>query len=137
MVQLVSGKTIVCQGGITAFTCSANTNPAVHTYQLYVNGTMVNEVSSTGVWNRIMTTGGVFVYKCKVNNTIGTAISENVTITVKGNYIFFSTESRRCPGPSFSALKQPFECKRDKLQKNQIKHKQKLSVVCVGHNRLK
>ena len=91
MAQLVPSKATVCQGEIITFTCSANGNPAVHTYQLYVNGIMVNEVSSAGVWNIIMTTGGVFVYKCKVNNTIGTAISENVTITVNGNYIFFST----------------------------------------------
>ena len=89
MVQLVPSETTVCQGEIITFICSANSNPAVHTYRLYVNGTMVNEVSSTEVWNRTMTTGGVFVYKCEVNNTIGTAMSENITITVYGNYIFF------------------------------------------------
>ncbi|XP_044180698.1 hemicentin-1-like isoform X2 [Acropora millepora] len=82
MVQLVPSKTTVCQGEIITFNCSANSNPAVHTYQWYVNETMVNEVIRTGVWNRTMTTGGVFVYKCNVNNTIGTAMSENVTITV-------------------------------------------------------
>ena len=90
MVQLVPSKTTVCQGEITAFTCSANSNPAVYTYQLYVNGSVVNEVSSTGVWNRTMTTGGLFVYKCKVNNTIGTAMSENVTITVNGKHFVFN-----------------------------------------------
>ncbi|XP_074634436.1 neural cell adhesion molecule 2-like [Acropora palmata] len=82
MVQLVPSKTTVCQGEIITFNCSANSNPAVHTYQLYVDGIMVNEVSSTGVWNRTMTTGGVFVYRCKVNNSIGAVVSENVTITV-------------------------------------------------------
>ena len=32
-----------------------------------------------------MTTGGVFVYKCMVNNTIGTAMSMDVFVTVNGN----------------------------------------------------
>ena len=89
MVQLVPSKTTVCQGEIITFNCSANSNFAVHTYRLYVNGSMVNEVSSTGVWNRTITTGGVSVYKCKVNNTIGTAMSENVSITVNGNNAVF------------------------------------------------
>ncbi|XP_044180198.1 fibroblast growth factor receptor 3-like [Acropora millepora] len=82
MVKIVSSKITVCQGEIITFNCSANSNPAVYTYQWYVNETMVNEVVSTGVWNRTMITGGVFVYKCNVNNTIGTAMSESVTITV-------------------------------------------------------
>ena len=86
MVQLVPSKTTDCQGEIIAFICSANSNPAVHTYQLYVNGTMVNETSSSGVWNKAMIIGGVFVYKCNVNNTIGTAMSENVIITVNGKH---------------------------------------------------
>ena len=89
MVKLVPSKTTVCQGEIITFHCSANSNPAVYTYQWYVNETMVNEVISTGVWNKTMTTGGVFVYKCNVNNTIGTAMSESVTITVNGNKAVF------------------------------------------------
>ena len=91
MVQLVPSETTVCQGEITTFNCSANSNPAVRWYWLYVNGRMlVNEVSSTGVWNIPMTTRGVFMYKCKVNNTIGTAMSENVTITVNGKHFVFT-----------------------------------------------
>ena len=90
MVKLVPSKTTACQGKIVTFTCSANSDRAVHTYQLYVNGIMVNETSTTGVWNKTMITGGVFVYKCKVNNTIGTAMSENVTITVKGKHFVFN-----------------------------------------------
>ena len=122
MVKLVPSKTTVCQGEIITFICSANSNPAVHSYRLYVNGTMVNEVSSTGVWNRTMTTGGVFVYKCKVTNTIGTAMSETVTITVNGNNaVFFSNFEQKMSLPKcFAALNQPFECKRDKLQNNQV-----------------
>ena len=93
MVQLVIRERTVCQGDIITFNCTANSNPAVHTYQLYVNETMVNETmvnetSSTGVWNRRVTTGGVFVYKCMVNNTIGTAMSMDVSVTVNGNDMF-------------------------------------------------
>ena len=89
MVKLVPSKTTACQGEIITFNCSANSNPAVHTYQWYVNETMMNERSSSGVWNKTMITGGVFVYKCKVNNTIGPALSENVIITVNGNNAVF------------------------------------------------
>ncbi|XP_015771107.1 PREDICTED: hemicentin-2-like isoform X8 [Acropora digitifera] len=81
MVQLVTRERTVCQGDIITFNCTANSNPAVHTYRLYMNGTMVSE-SSTGVWNRTVTTGGVLVYKCMVNNTIGTAMSVDVFVTV-------------------------------------------------------
>ena len=102
MVKLVSSKITVCQGEIITFNCSANSNPAVYTYQWYVNETMVNEVVSTGVWNRTMTTGGVFVYKCNVNNTIGTAMSESVTITVNGNKaVFFFNFEQKMSWPKF------------------------------------
>ena len=84
MVQLVTSERTVCQGDIITFNCTANSNPAIHTYQLYMNGTMVNE-SSTGVWNRRVTAEGVVVYKCMVNNTIGTAMSMDVSVTVNGN----------------------------------------------------
>ena len=89
MVQFVASKTAVCQGEKITFTCSANSNPAVHTYQLYVNGALVNETSSTGVWNRTMKTGGVFVYKCIVNNTVGTALSMDLSVTVKGCQFYY------------------------------------------------
>ncbi|XP_068734047.1 hemicentin-1-like [Montipora capricornis] len=82
IIQLVPSETTACLGDSITFNCSANSNPAVHTYRLYVNGIMVNETSTTGVWNRIMTTRGEFVYNCMVNNSVGTAMSTNVTITV-------------------------------------------------------
>ena len=84
MVQLVVSKTAVCQGKSILLNCSASSNPTVRSYQLYENGTMMNEVDSEGVWFLTMATGGVFVYKCKVNNSIGTAMSESVSITVNG-----------------------------------------------------
>ena len=84
MVQLMASKKTVSQGESIFLNCSANSKPAVHSYQLYKNGTMVNEVHSGGVWFLTMAAGGVFVYKCKVTNSVGTAMSENVSITVNG-----------------------------------------------------
>ena len=88
-MQLLTGETTVCSGTNIVFNCSADGNPSVFTYQLYENEVLVNDSSSSGVWNRPMSTGGVFNYRCMVNNTIGTATSTNVTITVNGKiYIF-------------------------------------------------
>ena len=87
-MQLKS-ETTVCNGTNIAFNCSADSNPQVHTYQLFVNNAQVHADSSSGLWNRTMSTGGQFVYKCVVNNTIGTATSGNVTITVNGKQYFF------------------------------------------------
>ena len=81
----MASKTTVCKGESIFLNCSANSKPAVHSYQLYENGNMVSEgYIGGGVWLRTMATGGVFVYKCKVTNSIGTAMSENVSITVNG-----------------------------------------------------
>ena len=91
MVQLLTSETTVCNGTNIVFNCSADGNPSVFTYQLYENEVRVNEGNSSGVWNRTMSTGGVFNYRCMVNNTIGTATSENVTITVNGKIYIFLT----------------------------------------------
>ena len=70
---------------MTNFTCSADGNPAVHTYQLFENDTLVNDGrNSLGIWNRTISTGGVFIYECEANNTAGTGRSESVTVTVNG-----------------------------------------------------
>ncbi|XP_068685516.1 uncharacterized protein [Montipora foliosa] len=82
MVVLDPSATTVCPGDIIVFSCSAYSNPEVHTYELHVNGTMVNESSKMGIWNITMASGGVFVYKCMVNNSMGTAMSMDVPVTV-------------------------------------------------------
>ena len=84
MVQLLTSETTVCRGTTITFNCSADGNPSVFTYQLYENDVPVNNGSSSGVWNRPMSTGGVFNYKCVVNNTVGNATSASVAITVNG-----------------------------------------------------
>ena len=84
MVQLFASEETVNYGASITFNCSAYSNPMVHAYHLYENGNMVEEISSTGVWTRTMFTGGEFVFKCMVNNTVGTAMSANVSVTVNG-----------------------------------------------------
>ena len=83
-VQLAvnSDSANICRGEIVNFTCSAVGDPAVHTYHLFVNDTLVNTSSSSVVWSRTLSTGGVFIYKCIANNTVGTA---NATRTINVN----------------------------------------------------
>ncbi|XP_020614881.1 uncharacterized protein LOC110053033 [Orbicella faveolata] len=38
------------------------------------------------MWNRTMSTGGVFIYKCVASNTAGTGQSESVTVTVAESF---------------------------------------------------
>ena len=67
------------------FTCSADGNPAVDTYRLFENNSLVTDgTNSHGMWNRTMSAGGVFIYKCVANNTVGSGQSESVTVTVNG-----------------------------------------------------
>ena len=80
----VSNST-VCQGSVVTFNCSADANPPVDTYHLLENGVYVrNGSNSLEMWSRNMSTGGVFNYKCIANNSVGTAYSMSVTVTVNG-----------------------------------------------------
>ena len=83
ILQFEGDETNVCQNDVVTFTCSADGNPVVHTYQLYENDTLVGS-NSSGVWSRAMSAGGQFIYKCVANNTLGTASSMSVSITVNG-----------------------------------------------------
>ena len=83
-VQLDANKAKVCRDGVVTFNCSAaDGDPVVHFYQLYENSNLVSS-SNAGVWNRTMSSVGVFNYTCMANNTVGTAESMNVSITVNG-----------------------------------------------------
>ena len=83
--QFTASEIKVCQDEVINFTCSADGNPAVDTYQLFENNTVVTDgTNSHGMWNRTMPDGGVFIYKCVANNTAGTGQSEIVTVTVNG-----------------------------------------------------
>ena len=71
------------QGDTITFNCSAVAKPGVTTYQLFKNDTAMT-VSLSGIWSETLTNGGMFVYKCVANNTLGTASSTNVIVTVNG-----------------------------------------------------
>ena len=94
-VQLLTSEEPFCSGTNIIFNCTADSNPPVHTYQLFESEVLLNDNSNSGVWNRTMLTGGEFVYKCVVNNTIGTASSANVTITVNGKQHFFVVKTKK------------------------------------------
>ena len=101
-VQLQVSEDTVCKGVNVIFNCSAaDANPVEFTYHLYENNGLVSKSNSTGIWNRTMTTGGVFGYSCKVTNIVGTAMSLNVSVTVSGKHVAFLTKRKElqneCP----------------------------------------
>ena len=75
----------VCKGDVVEVKCKAEAaNPAVHTYTLYKNGVMLENMSSTGVARRALDTEGQVTYKCEATNSVGTRASTNKTVFVKG-----------------------------------------------------
>ena len=71
-----------CEGETISINCSAVAVPPVTSYQLLENGSVVSDTS--GMWNRTFSSGGVFIYKCVANNSLGSTESESVTVTVIG-----------------------------------------------------
>ena len=49
---------------IFSFSCSANANPEVTSYQLFENKTAILNTSAPGMWSGALKSEGVFVYKC-------------------------------------------------------------------------
>ena len=87
-VRLRSNATnsTICAEYIVNFTCSADANPAVDSYTLFKNDSVVN-TSSLGVWSITMNTAGQFVYRCEANNSVGSGKSSDVTLNVKGEVV--------------------------------------------------
>ena len=101
-VQLQVSEDTVCKGANVILNCAAaDANPMELSYHLYGNNVIVRNSSNTGIWNRTMTTEGVFNYSCKVDNTVGTAMSLNVSVTVSGKHGAFLTNRKelenKCP----------------------------------------
>ena len=71
-----------CEGENISINCSADAVPSVTSYQLLENGSVVSDTS--GMLNRTLSSGGVFIYKCVANNSLGSTESGNVTVTVNG-----------------------------------------------------
>ena len=78
-----------CKGDVVNFTCSADANPAVTSYQLFESDNITLETNAVGMWNKIFTSGGVYFYKCEAKNTLGSMYSTSVTLTVNGNFFEF------------------------------------------------
>ena len=95
-VQLHVTEETVCNGAQVIFNCSAvDANPMELTYYLYENNVMVSDSSSSGIWNRTMTTRGEHVYRCGVTNIIGTVMSRTVSVTVNGKHGTFLTNRKK------------------------------------------
>ena len=77
-----------CEGETISINCSADAVPAVTSYELLENGSSVVS-DMLGMWNRTLSSGGVFIYKCVANNSLGSTESEIVTVTVNGKRLFF------------------------------------------------
>jgi len=83
-VRLTTNTTSkVCTGIVINFTCSAEANPAVHTYLLFENDTMIKNMEISGTWMKTMETSGQFVFRCEANNSIqGIGKSGNTVLAV-------------------------------------------------------
>ena len=85
-VQLTTSATNnkACQGDVISINCSADAKPSVTSYQLFENDTVILDTNPSGMWSKNLANGGMFIYKCKANNTLGSAYSTSVTVTVNG-----------------------------------------------------
>ena len=76
-----------CTGKVISFTCSADANPRVTSYQLFENKKAILNTSALGTWSKTLESKGVFVYKCVANNSLGSDYSMDVSFTVNGKQI--------------------------------------------------
>ena len=91
-VQLMTNATAdkACRNDVVKFNCSADANPPVASYQLFINDT-ANETSSSGMWSKPLSSSGLLIYVCVADNTLGSASSTSVSIAVNGksrNYMY-------------------------------------------------
>ena len=74
----------VCAGIIINFTCIAEANPAVHTYLLYENDTVIYNMA-LGTVIKTMENVGQFAFRCEANNSVqNTGRSRDTIFTVLG-----------------------------------------------------
>ena len=78
-----------CKGDVINFTCSADANPAVSSYQLFDNDTAILDTNAVGMWSKTLTSRGLYFYKCVANNTLGSMYSSSVMLTVNGKFFEF------------------------------------------------
>ena len=86
-VKLMINDSVVSKRDVISITCSADGQPAVHTYQLFENEIPVNNGnSSAGAWIRKDLKEGDVSYRCVANNTVGTT-ETTVNVTLKGTEV--------------------------------------------------
>ena len=74
----------VCLGIIINFTCIAEANPAIHTYLLYENDTVVYNMAM-GTMTKTMENAGQVVFRCEANISVqDTGRSRDTILTVLG-----------------------------------------------------
>ena len=86
-MQLTTNVTAnkACLNDVVFFNCSAaNANPPVALYQFFEDDVLFGS-SSSGEFSKLVMNSGNLAYKCVANNTAGTTISQEVSITVNGN----------------------------------------------------
>ena len=90
-VRLITNTTSrVCTGDVINFTCTAEANPPVHTYLLYENDTVINNMGISGIWVKTIENAGKFVFRCEANNSIQRiGASNNAVFTVNGKVHLF------------------------------------------------
>ena len=76
-----------CKGDMIGFNCSAYARPSVTSYQLFENDNAILDANPSGLWKRNVSNGGVFTYKCMVNNSLGSEVSSFVMVTVNGKLL--------------------------------------------------
>ena len=74
-----------CQGDVVSFTSSADAVPSAMSFQLFKDNVPM-EISASEMWVKTLSEGGMFHYRCVANNSIGSASSTNVSITVNGKW---------------------------------------------------
>ena len=72
-----------CQSDVVSFTCSADAVPSAMSFQLFKDNAPM-EISASGMWIKTLSERGMFHYNCVANNSIGSASSTNINITVNG-----------------------------------------------------
>lgn len=78
----------VCAGVVINFTCTAEANPAVHTFLLYENGSVIRNIGISGTWIKTMKNAGQYVFRCEANNSIqGIGKSNDTILTVDGELL--------------------------------------------------
>ena len=70
VILITNTTSKVCRGVAIDFTCTAEANPAVHTYLLYESDTVIMNTGISGTLIATMENAGQFVFRCEANNSV-------------------------------------------------------------------